>query len=265
MQNKYFNNDYILTEKDKKTLLDLYYQNIKLEEMKRITNFPIRKIRNFFRDNNLNLIKRYTLNENYFENVNTPKKAYWLGYLWTDGFVGSGKYNNIVLSSIDENVIDEFNKDISLSGINFKKVHTDRNTSYGDKTLFESRFSSFKMAENLRNFNIVANRKENTFLPIENFPLDILKCVLFGMIDGDGYLSSRNGKLISVSLYATTNNLDSYVNFIKMLNLSYSIKYNKEKECNYIRFLLKDDYTRETIKEYLDTSLIKRKSAPLLS
>ncbi|MDN6698910.1 MAG: hypothetical protein L0L04_05195, partial [Staphylococcus equorum] len=68
-----------------------------------------------------------------------------------------------------------------------------------------------------------------------------------------------------VNIYATSNNLDSYINFVKLLNLSYSVKYHKEKECNYIRFLLKDDCTREIIKEYLATSLIKRKSAPLLS
>lgn len=265
MQNKNFHNNYILTENDKKLLLDLYYQNIKFEEMKEITNFPTRKIRNFFKDNNLSLTKRYTLNEDYFENINTEKKAYWLGYLWTDGFVGSGKYNNIVLSSIDENVIDEFNKDISLAGINFKKVHTDRSNAYGDKTLFESRFSSFKMSENLRNYNIVPSRKETQFLPVKNIPLNILKYVLFGMLDGDGNLENRDGNLISVNIYATVHNLDSYLNFIKLLNLKYSVKYHKIQECNYIRFLLKDDYTREIIKEYLATSLIKRKSAPLLS
>lgn len=265
MQNKKFKNNYILTEKDKKLLIDLYYQNIKFKEMKEITNFPYRKIRDFFKNNNLNLVKRYTLNENYFDSIDNAKQAYWLGYLWTDGFVGSGKYNNIVLSSIDENVVDEFNKDISLVGINFKKVHTDRSNSYGNKTLFESRFSSYKMAENLRHYNITANRKETNFLPVENIPSEILKYVLFGMLDGDGNLEARGGNLVSVNIYATSNNLDSYINFVKLLNLSYSVKYHKEKECNYIRFLLKDDCTREIIKEYLATSLIKRKSAPLLS
>ena len=238
MQNKHFYNNYILTKEDEKLLLSLYYDNIKLDEMIEKTHFPYRKITDFFKRNNLNLVKRYKLNEQYFDIIDTDKKAYWLGYLWTDGFVGSGKYNNIVLSSIDENVVDEFNKDISLTGINFKKVHTDRSHSYGNKTLFESRFSSYKMAENLRYYNITTNRKETNFLPVANIPSKILKYVLFGMLDGDGNLEARGGNLVSVNIYATTNNLDSYINFIKLLNLSYSVKYNKTKECNYIRFLL---------------------------
>ena len=28
----------------------------------------------------------YTLNENYFEKIDTPRKAYWLGFLYADGY-----------------------------------------------------------------------------------------------------------------------------------------------------------------------------------
>lgn len=265
MQNKHFYNNYILTKEDEKLLLSLYYDNIKLDEMIEKTHFPYRKITDFFKRNNLNLVKRYKLNEQYFDIIDTDKKAYWLGYLWTDGFVGKGKYNNIVLSSIDENVVDEFNKDISIVGINFKKIHSNRENSFGNKILYESRFSSFKMAESLRNRNIISDRKENCFLNMSNINLEYMKYILFGMIDGDGHIEPRNGNLVGISLYASKNNSESYINFIKSLNLSYSMAYNKEKECNYIRFLLKDEYTRDIIKEYLNYSLIKRKSAPLLS
>lgn len=265
MQNKHFYNNYILTKEDEELLLSLYYDNIKFNEMIEITHFPHRKITDFFKRNNLNLVKRYKLNEQYFNTIDTDKKAYWLGYLWTDGFVGKGKYNNIVLSSIDEKVIDEFNKDISISGINFKKVHTDRSNSFGNNILYESRFSSFQMADSLRNRNITSNRKEDSFLNITDIDSEYMKYILFGMIDGDGHIEPRNGNLVGINLYASKNNSESYVDFVKSLNLSYSIKYNKERECNYIRFLLKDEYTRGIIKEYLNYSLIERKSAPSLS
>ena len=138
MQNKHFYNNYILTKEDEELLLSLYYDNIKLNAMIERTHFPNRKITDFFKRNNLSLVKRYKLNEQYFNIIDTNKKAYWLGYLWTDGFVGKGKYNNIVLSSIDENVIDEFNKDISIVGINFKKIHSNRENSFGNNILYES-------------------------------------------------------------------------------------------------------------------------------
>lgn len=100
---------------------------------------------------------------------------------------------------------------------------------------------------------------------MSNINLEYMKYILFGMIDGDGHIEPRNGNLVGISLYASKNNSESYINFIKSLNLSYSMAYNKEKECNYIRFLLKDEYTRDIIKEYLNYSLIERKSAPSLS
>lgn len=30
-------------------------------------------------------MKKYTVNENYFENLNSPEKAYVLGFLYADG------------------------------------------------------------------------------------------------------------------------------------------------------------------------------------
>lgn len=265
MQNKNYKNDYTLTESDENLLLSMYYDNIKFDKMIELTKLPNRKVRKFFKDKGLGLVKRYTLNESYFDTIDTSKKAYWLGYLWTDGFVGSGKYSNIVLSSIDENVIDEFNKDLSFNGINYKKIDKTRKTSFGDNPLYETRFSSKTMAESLRSHNIVSGRKEDTFIDLENIPPKELEYLLFGMIDGDGSVESRNNNVITVQLYATSNNTKEYLKLVELLNLSYSIKYNKEKNCNYIRFLLKDEHTRNTIKKYLKNSLIERKSAPSLS
>lgn len=31
--------------------------------------------------------KRYDVNDNYFENIDTEEKAYWLGFLYADGYV----------------------------------------------------------------------------------------------------------------------------------------------------------------------------------
>lgn len=74
MQNKHFYNNYILTKEDEKLLLSLYYDNIKLDEMIEKTHFPYRKITDFFKRNNLNLVKRYKLNEQYFDIIDTDKK-----------------------------------------------------------------------------------------------------------------------------------------------------------------------------------------------
>ena len=44
------------------------------------------------------MVGNYIVNEDYFETIDTEEKAYILGLLYADGFVGNEKFNNIVLS-----------------------------------------------------------------------------------------------------------------------------------------------------------------------
>ena len=30
---------------------------------------------------------RYTADFHYFDNIDTPEKAYWLGFIWADGYI----------------------------------------------------------------------------------------------------------------------------------------------------------------------------------
>ena len=40
----------------------------------------------------------YKYNENFFEKIDSPRKAYWLGFLYADGCIASGKRSDIELS-----------------------------------------------------------------------------------------------------------------------------------------------------------------------
>ena len=51
--------------------------------------------------------RKYTLNETYFENINTEKKAYWLGFLWADGYLNN-KALSLILSIKDKNHLSKF-------------------------------------------------------------------------------------------------------------------------------------------------------------
>jgi hypothetical protein len=57
---------------------------------------------------------RYTLNENYFDNIDTPIKSYLLGLMAADGCVTDKNY--IVLESIDRELVELLAKEIEYSG-----------------------------------------------------------------------------------------------------------------------------------------------------
>jgi hypothetical protein len=56
--------------------------------------------------------KKYNVNENYFENIDTEDKAYWLGFLYADGCVRlrEGGELRLKLKKSDKNHIELFNK-----------------------------------------------------------------------------------------------------------------------------------------------------------
>lgn len=256
---------YEMTKNDKDNLLKYYTEGISLNAMYSITKIPKRQIAKFFKDNDLNLTKRYNVIENYFDNIDTKEKAYWLGYIYCDGFVGSGKYNNIVLSSIDEVIIDSLINELIASGNNCVKKQREPDgqiSNFSTNTLHEIRFSNKHIKETLSGYNIIPNRKDKIFLDISVIPDELKMHTLYGMIDADGSVEN-NGV---VSLYATRLISQSYIDFIDIFGLDYRIKYSKHKRCYYIVFRKSDEHTRIFLEDYHSNSKIDRKKiAPSLS
>jgi intein-encoded DNA endonuclease-like protein len=129
---------------------------------------------------------RYTLNETYFHEINTEEKAYWLGFLYADGYVGNEKFNNIIFSQkkSDANTVIQFAKDIDYSG----KL---REANPGDQSFENSQpqivcnFSSKQMATDLRELKMYPNKS----LTMSDMPLideKLIRHFCRGYFDGDG-------------------------------------------------------------------------------
>ena len=76
---------------------------------------------NFLKSENITIRKsnitsrKYSCDENYFECIDNEEKAYWLGFLYADGFIESkrGTYSQkfgIMLSYRDRKHLEKFNK-----------------------------------------------------------------------------------------------------------------------------------------------------------
>ena len=90
-----------LTDENRKDILETYFTriDITIPKISDYLNISTRAVARVLKDNNINTarLNRYTLNEYYFENIDTERKAYLLGLLFADGFVGDEKYNNVVI------------------------------------------------------------------------------------------------------------------------------------------------------------------------
>lgn len=136
-------------------------------------------------------------NENYFENIDGPNKAYLLGFITADGAV-TGKRNyepntcSIEVKDTDADILlfarQEINPDAKLIDCYYNK-----------KTNKKVSFSSKKLCDDLKKYGVVKNKsKIIKEVPIDLIPKNLLPFYFRGLIDGDGCIH-KNG---AVSIYS---------------------------------------------------------------
>jgi hypothetical protein len=180
-----------LTDEEKKDIAELYYKNtMTIAEMTLSLGLTARTIPQVLKEAGINtrITNRYTLNENYFSEIDTEEKAYLLGMLYADGFVGDEKHNNIVLSlkKSDRHLLERFAELIEFTGeIRDSKTKN----GYGEGFQCILNFSSPKMAGDLRDIGVYPG-KSLTMTELPNIDESLLRHFVRGYFDGDGGISS---------------------------------------------------------------------------
>jgi len=156
----------------------------------------------------------YSLNENYFEKINTPEKAYIVGFIYADGSVYKN-YLSICLSMKDIEIIKFIKKELNYGGPYKIKKHR-------DKEEVSLTISSIKMVLDLKNIGIINNKTyESKNLP--RIPKSLIGDMLRGLFDGDGsiYPNRKNNKIVEYTVNFSSNKF--ILEKIKKLLLIYNI------------------------------------------
>ena len=237
-----------LTDEDKKNIVEEYYNKKEYtkKELAEYCNVSIRAVARVLKENGINtkLKNKYTLDENYFETIDTEEKAYWLGFLYADGYVGNDKYNNIVigLCEKDKKHLENFKKSINYSGdIRIKK------NSGGYKTKHEGvviNFSNKKMASDLRKLGLYPG-KSTTMKDMPDIPDNLYRHFIRGYFDGDGSISHiiRNDKYKGHRFIMTMIGTIDFLNKIseKLPIKTYKKLCSKTTNMQYLRCQDKED------------------------
>ena len=141
-------------------------------------------------------IKRYTkvqlfspdLKEDYFDNINTEEKAYFLGLIITDGCIHNTKGRQslvaLTLQDCDKYILEKFKNEINSN----KAIASDGRGCSSINIL------SNNLVKSLRQYGIVENKSLHTIFPT-NIPKYLYPHLIRGILDGDG----------SISFYARPN------------------------------------------------------------
>lgn len=137
-------------------------------------------------------VRKYSLNEKYFENIDSEEKAYWLGFLYADGCVIDKKHKNgssngkklkISLKRSDTEHLKKFNESICSNYPIRNKISKINGFEY---PVAELSISNTEFVNNIIKQNIVPRKTYEGKYPIVCDSL--MRHFLRGYIDGDGYI-----------------------------------------------------------------------------
>ncbi|PSB58524.1 endonuclease [Chamaesiphon polymorphus] len=127
---------------------------------------------------------RYTLNESYFDKIDTRIKAYLLGLMAADGCVTSKNY--VVLESVDRELVELFARAIEYSG-EIREIDRSPHQPH-----FWINFSSQRLARSLHQWQIITDRMASDSY---RFPTaEYLNPYVLGYFDGDGCAYPNKGR-----------------------------------------------------------------------
>jgi len=157
--------------------------------------------------------KTYSINSHYFDEIDTEKKAYMLGFLYADGANCSHKGHYVVsltLQARDEHILKEFLKEIGSDSPITDFIKKETGVVYKRIQICNKR-----IIEMLEKYGVVPRKSLITTYPYW-LRDDLTRHFLRGLFDGDGSIQSQFG----------------YINFSGSNSLMTSVKEILEEKFN---------------------------------
>jgi len=129
-------------------------------------------------------IKKFSLNEDYFKSIDTPNKAYFLGFLYADGCMHNNeRCFSIKLQERDKYILDLFCSELKTDKpLNFVKKRKESH-----QNMINLRIHSKKMALDLIKLGMTPRKSLTLKFPTsEQVPNEFLPHFIRGYFDGDG-------------------------------------------------------------------------------
>lgn len=187
--------------------------------------------------------RKYTLDEHYFDEINTPNKAYILGLLYADGY-NNTLINNVVLSlSIkDKNFLEKIRNELKSNKPLNMYEYNQENKKYKSKPMVTMNLSSKHMSETLESKGMIPNK--SLVLSFPNWLREDLKPhFIRGYFDGDGCVNiSKNANRINFSIVSSKYFCDDMQKYLSKNGIIvYINNHGGAKECTKVLRVSKKD------------------------
>lgn len=208
-------NEIIFTKEQKEKIVKLYVENkLSTTKIGKIMGCNYNKICHILDEFGIKRVnngqRKYHLNEKYFDNIDTPNKAYVLGLFFADGCNFPPKGTACIsLQESDKKLLEDISKEIEsnnpLKIIDQSNRKSEKNYSYNNMCTLN--MNSRHLCNSLEKLGAVRNK--SLVLEFPNIPKDLYSHFVRGYYDGDGsvyrYIKNENNKRITLTITSTEN------------------------------------------------------------
>lgn len=179
-----------MKEETKRQIEEMYKLRRPIKRIARETGLTENLIKKYLIQNNLWNGHRFMLkyfDEFFFDIIDTEEKAYWLGFIYADGYLAKPSTIGIELKSTDKNHLEKFKQ--SLHSEHDVKIYTKKST-FGAQENCRFSFASQHMFGILLNYFQHVNKTYEGCIPIlqnEQLQWHLIR----GFFDGDGSLTGK--------------------------------------------------------------------------
>ena len=190
-----------LSKEIQEQIVESYQNGMSIREIERIYGATRPTVSNYLEKIGVKTVKgnhykRYSHNEDFFETINTEEKAYWLGFMYADGWIqdNSKRYGQdhfgITLADQDEAHLQKF-----LNSLNATNIirYDNSGVKKGWSRCAKIELTSQKTVDDLVRHGCL-KRKTLILQPPTTVPEELLHHFIRGFFDGDGSIIKTGGE-----------------------------------------------------------------------
>lgn len=212
-------------------------------------------------------MKTYTFNADYFKQIDTEEKAYWLGFIAADGYLNKrGNTLGICLDISDKSHLEKFKTSIAYTGNVFTRTSQySKEHKITEKAVIE--IYSTQLSKDVNTYGL-DYEKSKSLSTISNVPKELMNHFIRGHFDGDGCLFFDKGRKEThkgspgITIVGTKSFLEYICEFIP--DVPKSLQYDKRTTGTYTLYLKSikrykkfTDYIYKDATVYLDRKFLK--------
>lgn len=206
--------------KDKKDLVEELFKTKNMTQIAKIvghTEPNVQKLLKKYGHDTYKYKCKYSIDEDFFKVIDTPDKAYILGWIYSDGNVMKKGKIRISIQEGDKHILEEIKNKMKYTGeIMYKKP---KNSRCKPQSLLN--IDRVDMAYDLIKLGAVPNKSLIlTFPTSEQVPEHLLNHFIRGVFDGDGSISIKKNKYLSCAITSTFSFCNSLSNYLSTIGIN---------------------------------------------